>query len=922
MAVNISTYTTPGVYIQEVIVPTALNINTVPQTLAIVGPGSNFRRAENEAIVRGGIAGEALVVAAASPHTANLVHTSTQAQADTTVYRDGVVLSLDLWQFNSATQIQIADVAYSVTSVYTIDYVAEDTDRDDLVNDNARVAVRVGAFAGTSTFEENVDYQLDPAARINGPVNDTYDLSVNNQLYLQIDGLAAIVVAVAGAVPATSTAAEVVADINAALAASVTYGPAYGGVASVYNTDQVRLTSPTQGPTSRIQINAGVLNAATAIFGAATADVRGDSINWSIDEAAELEGTVNLAPNVDLSVNSVLEIAVDGLVDGAVQAEFTSLAAGPYNTLAPNNVIRLNIDGRGDIDITCTAGAAVTATTLAADINAALLASASYGANYATVASVVGVTRLRLTSPTVGAGSTIQISQAPGSTFHTGVFELLNIQVPLLQRGTGTVTCPIIGAVQAAVTIAEIIADINARLADHSEYGSTFSTVAQNNGANRLRLLSPTQGSTSKVRIAQAQTGSAHTAILGLTTAQLPATVTGTGTQPAVGSVYFVTYDYVRPVTDYNTPVRVYSEDQLFAQVGELAADNPLAISGQIAFENDAPSIFVVQVQDADGDGAYSIADFQNAINNGLDNSSITEVAALDTRLDVQTALLNQVVNQSSITEKKYRRGWLGMARDTEIGDVDTADTLVFRAKRTLQVAADSPGRGRFVLAGPPNVSRTLTLPDGTQPLINLDSTYLAVAVAARHTSFTSVATSLLRKLITGFDLDSFQTYLNAERDMLASSGVTVVSNDAGRLILLDPITTEVGGGGLIEFSEISAGAQKDNAVRAVTQAVDSNLVGVVPEDLTDFILDIKTVIATTLTSLIGSGAIGPFRDNSGNTRSISYASDIQVFQSSTDPTRFDFRFWFMLRYPAKRMFGQYSVDNPFFSVADTTVTS
>ena len=149
-----------------------------------------------------------------------------------------------------------------------------------------------------------------------------------------------------------------------------------------------------------------------------------------------------------------------------------------------------------------------------------------------------------------------------------------------------------------------------------------------------------------------------------------------------------------------------------------------------------------------------------------------------------------------------------------------------------------------------------------------------------------------------------------------------MVSNEDGRLVLRDPITTEAGGGGKTSFAEISAGAQKDNCVRAVTQAVDANLVGIVPEDLTDFVFDVKTVISTTLLGLIQAGAIGAYRDDLGRTRDISVERDIQVFQSPTDPTRFDFRFFFMIRYPAKRLFGEYSTDNPFFSLSETSATA
>ncbi|MCK5612102.1 hypothetical protein KAR91_60080, partial [Candidatus Pacearchaeota archaeon] len=156
-------------------------------------------------------------------------------------------------------------------------------------------------------------------------------------------------------------------------------------------------------------------------------------------------------------------------------------------------------------------------------------------------------------------------------------------------------------------------------------------------------------------------------------------------------------------------------------------------------------------------------------------------------------------------------------------------------------------------------------------------------------------------------------TYLKAERAQLASNGVLVVSNIGGRLELLDPVSTEAGGGRLPQFSDRSLASQKDNVTRAVDQAIDRNLRGVVPDDLADFIFDIKVVNASVLTSLIETGAIGPFRDDNGVSRDINLSKDIQAEQSNTDPTKFFFRYFYFLRYPALRFEGEYSTDNPFF---------
>jgi hypothetical protein len=141
-----------------------------------------------------------------------------------------------------------------------------------------------------------------------------------------------------------------------------------------------------------------------------------------------------------------------------------------------------------------------------------------------------------------------------------------------------------------------------------------------------------------------------------------------------------------------------------------------------------------------------------------------------------------------------------------------------------------------------------------------------------------------------------------------------VITVDGGRLTILDPVTTEVAGGSLPQFSYRSAISQKDAMSRAVIAAVESNLRGVVPYDLADFIFDIKIVVGGVIVSRIENGAIGPFRDASGASRDIDYTRDIQAEQSVSNPTKYAFRYFYFLRYPALRFEGTFSVDSPFFT--------
>jgi len=467
-------------------------------------------------------------------------------------------------------------------------------------------------------------------------------------------------------------------------------------------------------------------------------------------------------------------------------------------------------------------------------------------------------------------------------------------------------------SVPAAATLAELTNNINAILANSAAYGPEYATVASVD-SSRIKLTSPKEGTGSIIDLAAPATNDAITILFGLSSSQLPFSVRGSGTEPTPGTVYFVTYEYTRPAADYNAIKRFFTPDALYADVGLPSATNKLAIAGQIAFDNGAPSVAVVQVNDSNFPGSPTTTEMDTAITAAGNSAVPTEIIALDTRLVTQTNLLSHVVNQNSPTIKNYRRGWFGMAAGTLIGDRDTVDTFVYRATRTLQVPGDSPGRGRLILVAPSQADRTITLEDGSETTLTLDGTFLAVAVASLMTSFTSPSETLLRKNIKGFSVDTFPTFLRTERALLASNGVTLVTQDAGRLTLLDPISTEAGGGKVVTFQEISASTQKDSVTTAVQEVVESNLVGIVPADIDIFLAAVKGFIGGALRSLIASGAIGPFKSDEGITRDIDFSKDIQVTQDKTDQTKFFFKFFFNLRLPAKRFFGEFSVNNPFF---------
>ena len=482
----------------------------------------------------------------------------------------------------------------------------------------------------------------------------------------------------------------------------------------------------------------------------------------------------------------------------------------------------------------------------------------------------------------------------------------------------------------AAATPAEIANNINAVLAGNANYGSRYKVVASTitiGAATYVRLQSIRTDSSSAITIATPSTAPADDAtliIFGLQSTQLPLTIVGTGKHPVPGAIYFVTYDINRPATDYNIQKRYFSESQAQADLGIANANNPLMIGVRIGFRQQVSSLVVVQVNDSALPGSPNRQEFDDALNATVNSDLITEVAILSTDLGTQLDLKDHIESQSSPVNKHYRRGYWGMPINTPPGDMDTPNSFVYMASRTLQVAPDSPGRGRMILVAPPqpqSVSIDLTQSDGSVERVHLDSTFLAVAVAAKQTSFTNPALSLASQTLGGFNIDDISlssVWAPPQRWAMAQQGTMVVTFDAGNFKILDPCTTEQGNGGLAAFSYPSTSAQKDNVSRKVDKALTANIVGVVPTDLADFIVDIKVFIGEVLTGEIGNKAIGPFTvsETDKTPRRIDLSQDIEVEQDTTDPTKFFFKYFFNLRYPALRLFGEFSVDNPFVTTA------
>jgi hypothetical protein len=704
------------------------------------------------------------------------------------------------------------------------------------------------------------------------------DVSVNKYFTVSVDGKFPITIDLAaeittlGGDPANATASDIADAINAALVASSIYGSNYSSFASssagVVN-EILRLDSPVSSTLSDIKV---LLSIST--------------------DAASIISNGAWAPTASLAVQSSSQVF---LKDSA------------YSSSAAYTIDYVSVDLLVD-----TLEQAGTSTPLSDIIFAGSYPGVhSYNKNYDyeklsnnidwDTTSWSQASILSVDGPFTATGTDLRIS--------------INGLTPITITLTSGLPNP---------TAANVAADINAALKASVVYGPAFAHVATVVGS-KVKLMAPSmlvnfpqeKGYSSVIELYQGTT-SGVTDIFGIVSTSLPYSVRGTGLRPDFGTVFYVTYNYTRPSSDYENPVRVFDLSDLYDFTSPITDENyvvnKLAIAGEVAFENGVSSIWLTLINDSTSPGSPTPTQVNNAIDICENKSNITDVVVIDTREAQAVHLRDHISAMSSLFEKKYRRGWFGMQRGSEVGDPDTPDTFVYWATRVLQPGNTSPGRGRINLIAPGSASRVVTLEDGREIILELDGSYLAAGVAAQFAALPGASDTLMGKFVSGFLTDgTFETYLQGERHVLASSGVNVITLDAGTLKMLDPITTEAGGGRLIEYEEPQASSQTDVVTRTIENILDQNVKGIVPTDLADFISDLKVWISLAIEANIANGSIGPYRSRDGSIRKIDLLTDIQVKQDQSDPRTFTFKYWFNLKYPAKRFFGEYSVDNPFF---------
>ena len=382
------------------------------------------------------------------------------------------------------------------------------------------------------------------------------------------------------------------------------------------------------------------------------------------------------------------------------------------------------------------------------------------------------------------------------------------------------------------------------------------------------------------------------------------------GQEPAAGQTYYITAYRLRADSEYNKPTLYLTREDMARGLSPKTTDNHLWIAGDIAFDTDFFGAYFCQVQDSAGNQTYSIADYRNAIDSTEKIKDITDLVVVGYFGAVPYAKLS-IEKMADPFVRAERMLWVGAPVGTEVGDVDTPDTLVYLAKKTLQFTGNNPGRGHVVLVGNSDCTRTLVLDDGTVTTVVLDGSFVAAYTAARNAAFTDPGQTLLRRDCASFD--TMQTFTEPEQDLLGAARVMWLNEVGDALYRYEESTTVDTSSPDLE--EISAMNQKIFVTRKVAKDMDANLIAIVPPSPAAGVALVQAYLADEMSTIVSSGAIAPYGsdDNPPTVRELDPGTDLYVFVDENDRRLYHFGYYYNLRYPIKRLFGLYSVDTRFW---------
>lgn len=860
-----SGYQLPGTYEQRVPgAPQAAVANSVTIP-CVIATGSRQRTYTDAAIVRGQVANEALTLA--SDSGAYIATLATAAGA----LRDTATLSIRRTLNGAAINLPRSAVAF-------------------------RPAVVTGSVTGTLDLSlagnGGVAFGL---VSDGGAAGITFLLRYNATTTVAVSGRQVIVgYAFSGTSGNAGTMAEIAAALNAAFADAAVQALGFSGWTSAASVSggSLRITTPSTLTNRGLRI----VTAAAGVTGASLTPLTATSLFGSATLTAPT--VVQITPEY-----------YDALA--TYTATYVANADTSDELSGTNPRIRRVGSFVGSADFVGTTDYSLSGTTLSwAGLSAAVLQSSTSGNMDMSVND-----RLALT---VDSQSLVGVDFIQSGTLNA---RIISGGIVTSTLSSATVVGFSTGLTAAAVTPAQAVQQINAVLA--WAYGPDYAAVASVS-ASGVRITSRVLGNAGSVQVtidpSQATSATTVTAVFG---AANPAgtLVTGSGRAPQLGSVYYVTYDAVRPSEEYNVPVLLTSAQDIAPRFGapetSVPGLNPLAQALDYALNTvGVPAVYAIQINDATVVGSPSAPETQAALNAAVQPSNIGGIVLFGSDIGASStsiaALLQHLAQTRNVETQKHRRIYVAPAASTPLGSPDTPGSAQFLAARTLQVASDSPSRGAIfcsywatqpVTGTGTGIRRVVSLDGGTaSATVDCGHEWLALWTCLTRESI-AVAATLGGRTVPGFDLSNARAVDATVLKSTLASGLCAASIDTGVPLIVEGLTTEQGGAGDASYAIDSNTTQSDAVSRRVRRTIDG-LRYLVPEKPADIVSAVEKAIEGALQAAISSGEVAPYTDASGALRAPD-STDYRVVLNNADTREVFYAYEIVLRAPFLRAFGR-----------------
>jgi hypothetical protein len=338
---------------------------------------------------------------------------------------------------------------------------------------------------------------------------------------------------------------------------------------------------------------------------------------------------------------------------------------------------------------------------------------------------------------------------------------------------------------------------------------------------------------------------------------QVTVTLTWISTKyPTASTSYSAQIRYEFP----QTPAIYFSYSDYQATFGSTLADasgtlSDIATIGYLMFQENAPQVMIAPY---DSNGTYGLTAALTALAN---TSPMTTVSVLSNDLlysggpntaGSNYALLQHVMQTSTVTAKKYRIGLCGINNS---GATDyTGQVAVANSNRILIIGPDTG---------------TVNLPIGvnnTDVLTPVNTGYLAAIYGAIWSrSTTGISDSMTRK-VSNTLVSVSPAVSDITQDFVASQGVTLFTNTNGSVVVRDDITTTPS---MIFQAEPNITLISDDITRDTLSVLDGNVIGALLDDST--ITLVQALISTMLKGKVTDRVIQKF-------------GTVSVTQSTLDP--------------------------------------